>query len=461
MRRPERREIRVVALATALLLALGTVGVQGTPPALASPAGPSWDDVQAAQGDVDATEIAVARILESVAGMNAEFDGLRIAALIAGEHHHQTMIALEQAETAKATAEKRRDAALDRADASGQQAAHLATQLARAGGGDLTMALLVSGDDADDLLYQLGTMSALSTRTDAVLTRALQDRNVAATFSEQAVVARDAHADLTAEADAVFTDATNAAARAEQRAAQQQVLVTELSQKLAELTGRSAAVERAYLDSLETEPAPNTGPPPGAPAAPPAPGSPAPPVLPPPSNPQPGTPPSAPPGTPPSSAPPSAPALPPAPSVPTPPPSAPPAASGPAPHAAAVATAIDFARAQLGEPYQFGASGPNAWDCSGLTMMAYSAAGLAIGGHGATAQYNRAASRGLLVPYVHVQPGDLIFYSTGGSTAGSKYHVTMYIGDGQMIEAPSPGRLVRIVSVRSFDRVSMVARPSG
>lgn len=94
-------------------------------------------------------------------------------------------------------------------------------------------------------------------------------------------------------------------------------------------------------------------------------------------------------------------------------------------------------------------------------MMAYSAAGLAIGGHGATAQYSRAASRGLLVPYSQAQPGDLIFYSTGGSTSASKYHVTLYIGGGQMIEAPMPGRPVRIVTVRSYDLVGMVARPSG
>lgn len=94
-------------------------------------------------------------------------------------------------------------------------------------------------------------------------------------------------------------------------------------------------------------------------------------------------------------------------------------------------------------------------------MMAYSAAGLAIGGHGSSAQYTRAASRGLLVPYSQVQPGDLIFYSSGGSTSASKYHVTLYIGGGQMIEAPYPGQSVRIVPVRAFDRVGLVARPSG
>jgi cell wall-associated NlpC family hydrolase len=125
-----------------------------------------------------------------------------------------------------------------------------------------------------------------------------------------------------------------------------------------------------------------------------------------------------------------------------------------------VAAAITFARAQLGEPYLFGGSGPNAWDCSGLTMMAYSAAGLAIGGHSVSAQYNRAATRGQLLPYAQAQPGDLIFYSYGGSASGSKYHVAIYIGGGQMLEAPSPGKPVRIVTVRNYDRIPVVARPS-
>jgi len=404
--------------------------------ALAAPSGPSWDDVQAAQGDVEATEIAVSRILESVGAMNAEFERLSIAALVSGEQFQQATIALAQAETAMATAERQRDAALDRADASGQQAAQLAAQLARAGGGDLTMALIVSGNDADDLLYRLGTMGAFSSRTDDVLTRALQDRNVASTLREQAVVARDAHATLETKAEVVFADAAVAAAQAEQRAAEQQVLLADLSAKLSELTGRSAAIERAYLDSLENQPPPSNGGP-GSPTPAPSPPAPSPSATVP-SNPAP------------SPAPPN-----PAPSTPTPP------ASGPQPNAAAVSTAIAFARAQLGEPYQFGAAGPNAWDCSGLTMMAYSAAGLAIGGHGATAQYTRAASRGLLVAYSQARAGDLIFYSSGGVTGGSKYHVALYIGGGQMIEAPSPGRPVRIVTVRSYDRVPMVARPSG
>jgi cell wall-associated NlpC family hydrolase len=125
-----------------------------------------------------------------------------------------------------------------------------------------------------------------------------------------------------------------------------------------------------------------------------------------------------------------------------------------------VNTAIAFARQQLGKPYHFGGRGPDAWDCSGLTMMAYAAAGYSIGGHSATMQYTVAANRGRTLPYSQALPGDLIFYSTGGSATASKYHVAMYLGQGQMIEAPSPGNPVRIVSVRHVDRVPFVARPT-
>lgn len=251
MRRPGRRVIGAVTLVTALVLALGVQGMQRPTAALAVPSGPSWDDVQEAKGDVEATEIAIARILDTVAEVNAEFEQLRTTALIAGEEHQQATIALDEAETAMQSADRRRDAALERASASGQQAAQLAAQLARAGSGDITMALIVSGDDADDLLYRLGTMSALSTRTDAVLARALRDRNVADSLSDQAAVARDAHADAVAEAESVYAAAADAAIQAEAQAAQQRALLDELSVKLATLTGRSAALERAYLDSLE------------------------------------------------------------------------------------------------------------------------------------------------------------------------------------------------------------------
>ncbi len=346
----------------------------------------------------------------------------------------------------KSSTRPRRDAALERADVTARQAAQVVAQLSRAGGGDLTAALLTSGDEADDLLYRLGTMSALGTRADAVMALATLDRNVAAALAQQAELARGERELLAGEAEQALADATAAAEQAEARVAAQEATLVELSAQLATLTGRSAALERQYLDSLGGGPGGGSG---GGGAAPdPGPSSPAPSdPAPNPSAPNPGPSPSAP----------AAPS--PSPSTPVVPPSPPPASVNP-PNAAVVNAAITFARAQLGKPYLFGGRGPNAWDCSGLTMMAYSAAGLSIGGHSVSAQYNRAASRGQLVPYAQAQAGDLIFYSSGGSASGSKYHVAIYIGGGQMLEAPSPGKPVRIVTVRNYDRIPVVARPS-
>ena len=127
-------------------------------------------------------------------------------------------------------------------------------------------------------------------------------------------------------------------------------------------------------------------------------------------------------------------------------------------NASVAARVIAFARAQIGDPYVFAAAGPNAWDCSGLTMAAYAAAGIGIGGHTATGQYDLAAREGKLVSYANRQPGDLLFYTDGG---GDMYHVTIYSGNGNMIEAPYEGQNVREVPVRGYQLVGQVARFSG
>ena len=445
MRRLGRRDIGVVALVTALVLALG-VDSSSHRTAVAAPGAPSWDEVEQAKGDVEATEIAISRIIDTVRGLEEQYAATAREALARGEALQLARLALDAADLALASVERRRDAALERANTTGRQAAQVVAQLSRAGGGDVTAALLTSGDDADDLLYRLGTMSALGTRADAVMALATLDRNVASALAQQAELARGEREALAGEAEQALADANTAAQQAEARVASQEAALGELSAQLATLTGRSAALEREYLDSLGGS---GGG---GAPAPSPSPSSPAPGApAPSPSTPNPAPSTSSPPPPAPS---PSAPA--PSPSAPA---SPPPASVGP-PNAAVVNAAIAFARAQLGEPYLFGGSGPNAWDCSGLTMMAYSAAGLAIGGHSVSAQYNRAASRGQLLPYEQAQPGDLIFYSYGGSASGSKYHVAIYIGGGQMLEAPSPGKPVRIVTVRNYDRIPVVARPS-
>lgn len=103
------------------------------------------------------------------------------------------------------------------------------------------------------------------------------------------------------------------------------------------------------------------------------------------------------------------------------------------------AQAIAFARAQLGKPYVYAATGPDSYDCSGLTMRAWGAAGVGMP-HYSGAQYQSFPH----VPLSALEPGDLVFYGPGGSR-----HVAMYIGSGLMIEAPHTGALVRLVPLRS------------
>ncbi len=103
----------------------------------------------------------------------------------------------------------------------------------------------------------------------------------------------------------------------------------------------------------------------------------------------------------------------------------------PSPRAAA---AISYAEAQLGKPYQYAAAGPNTYDCSGLTMMAWAAAGVSMP-HYSGAQFAMFPH----VPFDQLEPGDLLFWGPGGSE-----HVAMYIGGGLQIAATHTGDYVRI-----------------
>jgi cell wall-associated NlpC family hydrolase len=110
----------------------------------------------------------------------------------------------------------------------------------------------------------------------------------------------------------------------------------------------------------------------------------------------------------------------------------------PAPSGIAAA-AIAFAVRQLGKPYQWGATGPAAYDCSGLVYAAYAAAGIHIGR--TTYQWRQ---DGPQIPLTQIQPGDLLFSAGGDGTPANPGHVVMYLGGGQIIQAPQTGEDVQI-----------------
>jgi cell wall-associated NlpC family hydrolase len=104
---------------------------------------------------------------------------------------------------------------------------------------------------------------------------------------------------------------------------------------------------------------------------------------------------------------------------------------------------VAWASAQVGLPYAWGGTGPASFDCSGLTMRAWQAAGVNLV-RTASDQYKQV----LKISYDDMRPGDLVFYSTDPTDPGAVYHVAMWIGGNQVVEAARPGVPVRITSMR-------------
>jgi cell wall-associated NlpC family hydrolase len=105
-------------------------------------------------------------------------------------------------------------------------------------------------------------------------------------------------------------------------------------------------------------------------------------------------------------------------------------------YATKAAKSLAFARAQIGKPYVWGATGPESYDCSGLTQAAWKAAGVDI----PRVTYDQVKA-GTTVSVSAAQPGDLVFFYDDIS------HVGLYIGNGMMIHAPKPGAYVREESI--------------
>ena len=107
--------------------------------------------------------------------------------------------------------------------------------------------------------------------------------------------------------------------------------------------------------------------------------------------------------------------------------------------------AVAYAMAQVGDSYVYGAAGPSAFDCSGLTMMAWAQAGVGLP-HSSSAQY----SSGPRVAASDLRPGDLVFYYSPIS------HVGIYIGNGLIVHAANPGAGVRVAELYSMPYVGAV-----
>jgi cell wall-associated NlpC family hydrolase len=400
-----------------------TLALGAAPAAVAAPSDyPTWQDVQNAKKSEAAKQAEVATITKLVQSLQKQADAAQRDAQTKAELYSIAQLVLDAATRAATQLAAARNDAKKQASASARRAGVIVAQLARTGGGDVTLGLVTaSGHDTDQLLQRLGSMNRLSAVSQEILEKAQFDKNTAAALAKQATVAKNKRTALAADAQQAADAARSAADAADAKVASIQAKQTVMFSQLASLKGTTAAVEQGYQTRLAVEAAEAAAKVPtdsgsgggtsggsggGSAGVDPDPGPPSP---------------------------------------------------------GAVGTAIAYAERQLGKPYRLGGAGPTYWDCSGLTMMWYRAAGVYIGPHGSTSQYNYMRSIGRLVPRSSgILAGDLLFYADGGSAGASvKYHVAMAINGSQMIEAPRLGVPVRIVGIRALDLVPYVGRPTG
>lgn len=118
--------------------------------------------------------------------------------------------------------------------------------------------------------------------------------------------------------------------------------------------------------------------------------------------------------------------------------------------------AIAFALGEVGKPYVWGATGPDTYDCSGLMMRAFRAAGINLPRVSREQFYS-----GGQLPVAQAQAGDLLFYATDPNDPATIHHVLLYLGDGRAVEAPYTGEKVRVRPVpwEFHELVPLATRP--
>ena len=478
-RRPARRGPRTVltALATALLAsALVALGPAGA--VLADPTPPSEQDVHDAQRDVLSAEASVAEMEVRLAQLTADAGAAEVAVQQAGEAYTR---ALDDADTARATADASAARALD-ASTDAEQARRelmaVARQMARSGGSSETIEALLSADGFEEVAQRSVQLERFTGKADDAVQRFRAARMVADTLQRRADDAAQAADDAETAAqdalDAAQTVQAGTQADLDAAAAERETLIV----RLAAARDTSTQVEQERQDALDAAnrarqnaaaQATHVSPSPGGTTA----GgtttggttggtttggtttggtttggtttggtttggttggttSPPPATTPPAATPPPATTP-----------------------TPAPTPTAYGLGTGTSRGSAASgAAAVAWASAQVGKMYVYGAAGPDTFDCSGLTMMAWRNAGVNIN------RTSRDQYKGVLkISYDDLRPGDLVFWSTDPNDPNDVYHVAMWIGGGQIVEASRPGVPLRFTAMRWGSTMPYAGRP--
>jgi len=436
--------------ATAALVA----SLFGAPTAVADTSAPSTQDIERSRATAAGTADRVGRIEAQLAAAAIRSDRLAADVGRAVEAYNGARLRLVEARAAVADAERRARSARTAVESAREALGRFAAAAYRSGGDLGSLSVVLVAENPQDLMTRAAALQSIGTTRR----RAVEDFRSAEAYAHflerrsqrlvaerrravrQVAAATDtAQARLAAQTDGVAAIAAQHETLVRQLAAARDTTVRLERRRQAalerqrEAAARRAAQTKAREQERQAEEERQVDeerqadePRPGAP----------------PSTTEPPAPPTAPLPAP----------LPPA------PPELPPAASQPPTGSSAgtmsgAEAAVAYARAQVGKPYEWGADGPGSFDCSGLTMRAWEQGGVSLP-HYSVAQYEQAAK----VPISDLRSGDLVFFASDPADYRSIYHVGLYIGGGQMVEAPYTGESVRISSIW---RASLVgaARP--
>jgi murein DD-endopeptidase MepM/ murein hydrolase activator NlpD len=240
------RARRVIAMISVIgVLVTGAVVGSANSPAWAIDY-PSWEDVQAARANQAASQVQVTEIQALLAQLETELAAAQADAEAKGTAYQEAEQAYFEATVKADELRAKADAAEATAVESKTRAGQLAAQLARTGSNDLTLNLLLNGDDAEQMLASMGQAGKVSEQANQIYEKAVQDENAARSLTDQADVATDILEGLKAEAATAFEAAQVASAAAADAVAVSAVHKEELEAQLASLTSAVATTEAEY-----------------------------------------------------------------------------------------------------------------------------------------------------------------------------------------------------------------------
>jgi cell wall-associated NlpC family hydrolase len=386
--------VRKTAWAIAGCGLLAAAGLAAAPPRVELDGNPlpSAGQVQAAQNTVNQRAAALGQQEERLAAANAELTDLETQAEILTENYDKTVVGEQQAAMAYSTAVKKLAGAQSTEASSQREVANLAaTEYETQGGFDPMAAMLGDARGVQAYLDQVGLGQEFATRSTDILASNNADSVVAGVFRSEASAALKARKADVRQAATLKTAIEVAVTRQLAAVKTTKSATSQLSRLLqsAKITEQSLASQREAVLAAQAAAAAGQD---TAPVA---------------SSPGraisfPGSPASSQQGN----------------------------------------VAADWALSQIGRPYQWGGAGPYTYDCSGLTMVAWAQAGVFLL-HYTGYQWED----GVHVALGDLQRGDLLFYATDNSDPATIHHVGIYIGGGDMVDAPYTGVDVRIDSI--------------